>query len=123
MCSGERSLNDSYENGSTGQILSSQLIEVVATVLGNEEDEEGQLLVLQMVADLLSKAQELLLDHCARLGVISQVALMAGAHEPIQHEDRTKDDQVRFVQLEVLLLQWIRSYRPLANIYNSPLML
>lgn len=86
-------------SSSTG--LGSQLVEVMALVLGNEEDEDGHLVALQMVDDLLGKAAPLLLEHCARLGVISKVASLAGPADPPIEEYTTpiksKDDQVSWM--------------------------
>ncbi|KAB7498063.1 E3 ubiquitin-protein ligase HECTD1 [Armadillidium nasatum] len=95
VCTSSSLEGGANESNSSGYILGSMLIEVVATVLGNDEDEDGQLVVLQMIDDLLSKAQDVLLDHCARLGVINKVALMAGAHDQpsSQQDERGKDDQ------------------------------
>ncbi|KAK3859367.1 hypothetical protein Pcinc_034518 [Petrolisthes cinctipes] len=87
--------SSSSSSSSTG--LGSQLVEVMALVLGNEEDEDGHLVALQMVDDLLGKAAPLLLEHCARLGVISKVASLAGPADPPIEEYTTpiksKDDQ------------------------------
>ena len=83
VCKESEDRENSNEEG-PHQNLGSQLIEVVSLVLSNEDDEDGQLVVLQMVDDLLSKAGPLLLDHCARLGVFSQVGILGGAHEPAQ---------------------------------------
>lgn len=73
----------------------------MALVLGNEEDEDGHLVALQMVDDLLGKAAPLLLEHCARLGVISKVASLAGPADPPIEEYTTpiksKDDQVSWI--------------------------
>ncbi|XP_076239785.1 ubiquitin fusion-degradation 4-like isoform X5 [Calliopsis andreniformis] len=58
------------------------LVEVIANVLDNEEDEDGHLVVLQMIQDLMIKGKDEFLEHFARLGVFSKVAALAGPQEP-----------------------------------------
>ncbi|BES94932.1 Sad1 / UNC-like C-terminal [Nesidiocoris tenuis] len=57
--------------------LGTMLVEVIATVLDNEDDEDGHLVVLQIIEDLMAKAREIFLDHFARLGVFCKVAQLA----------------------------------------------
>ncbi|XP_076297611.1 ubiquitin fusion-degradation 4-like isoform X1 [Lasioglossum baleicum] len=57
------------------------LVEVIANVLDNEEDEAGHLVVLQMIQDLMIKSKDEFLEHFARLGVFSKVASLAGPKE------------------------------------------
>ncbi|XP_044007998.1 E3 ubiquitin-protein ligase Ufd4 isoform X5 [Aphidius gifuensis] len=57
------------------------LVEVIANVLDNEEDEDGHLIVLQMIQDLMMKGKDEFLEHFARLGVFSKVAALAGPQE------------------------------------------
>ena len=99
MCGGDDAAITTTTNTTTtaNNLLGSQLVEVIALVLGNEEDEDGHLVALQMVDDLLSKAAPLLLEHCARLGVISKVGTLAGPSDPPIEEYTTikgKDEQV-----------------------------
>nr|CAD7263991.1 unnamed protein product [Timema shepardi] len=70
------------------------LVEVIATVLDNEEDEDGHLVVLQIIQDLMTKAQDIFLDHFARLGVFSKVQQLAGPLQeiPVATQDSKKDD-------------------------------
>ncbi|XP_067009629.1 E3 ubiquitin-protein ligase HECTD1 isoform X3 [Anabrus simplex] len=68
------------------------LVEVIATVLDNEEDEDGHLVVLQIIQDLMSKAQDIFLDHFARLGVFSKVMQLAGPQEPQDTHINKKDE-------------------------------
>ncbi|XP_052898367.1 E3 ubiquitin-protein ligase Ufd4 [Anopheles moucheti] len=71
LCSSEGL--QSYE-----QSLGTLLVEVIASVLDNEDDEDGHLVVLTIVQELMSKTQNDFLDHFARLGVYTKVqALMA----------------------------------------------
>ncbi|XP_043269545.1 E3 ubiquitin-protein ligase HECTD1 isoform X3 [Venturia canescens] len=59
------------------------LVEVIANVLDNEEDEDGHLIVLQMIQDLMVKGKDEFLEHFARLGVFSKVAALAGPQETV----------------------------------------
>lgn len=56
-----------------------------------QEDEDGHLVVLQIIQDLMSKAQDIFLDHFARLGVFSKVMQLAGPQE-IQEIQIKKED-------------------------------
>ncbi|XP_064113960.1 E3 ubiquitin-protein ligase HECTD1-like isoform X12 [Macrobrachium nipponense] len=102
VCGGEGATISTTSNnintitGTPNNLLGSQLVEVIALVLGNEEDEDGHLVALQMVDDLLSKAASLLLEHCARLGVISKVGSLSGPSDPPIEEyapTKVKDEQ------------------------------
>ncbi|XP_031782612.1 E3 ubiquitin-protein ligase HECTD1 isoform X2 [Nasonia vitripennis] len=57
------------------------LVEVIANVLDNEEDEDGHLVVLQMIQDLMVKGKDEFLEHFARLGVFSKVGALAGPQD------------------------------------------
>lgn len=48
-----------------------------------QEDEDGHLVVLEIIQDLTVKAQEVFLDHFARLGIFSKVLQLAGPPEPV----------------------------------------
>lgn len=54
------------------------------SILFPQEDEDGHLVVLEIIQDLTVKAQEVFLDHFARLGVFSKVLQLAGPPEPAQ---------------------------------------
>ncbi|CAG2067311.1 unnamed protein product, partial [Timema podura] len=58
------------------------------------EDEDGHLVVLQIIQDLMTKAQDIFLDHFARLGVFSKVQQLAGPLQeiPVASQDSKKDD-------------------------------
>lgn len=58
--------------------LGTLLVEVVASVLDNEDDEDGHLVVLTIIEELMSKTQDDFLDHFARLGVFSKVQALMG---------------------------------------------
>ncbi|KAL0106226.1 hypothetical protein PUN28_016138 [Cardiocondyla obscurior] len=69
------------------------LVEVIANVLDNEEDEDGHLVVLQMIQDLMVKGKDEFLEHFARLGVFSKVAALAGPQETTP-EPETESNQL-----------------------------
>ncbi|XP_055386641.1 E3 ubiquitin-protein ligase Ufd4 isoform X5 [Condylostylus longicornis] len=58
--------------------LATLLVEVVASVLDNEDDEDGHLVVLTIIEELMSKTQDEFLDQFARLGVFSKVQALMG---------------------------------------------
>ena len=66
--------------------LGSMLVEVLATVLDND-DEDGHLIVLQIIQDLMQKSPDLFLDHFARLGVFNKVLQLAGPEEEEEEEE------------------------------------
>ncbi|XP_069119002.1 LOW QUALITY PROTEIN: E3 ubiquitin-protein ligase HECTD1-like [Argopecten irradians] len=49
------------------------LTEVMANVLDHEEDDEGHQVVLFIIKDLMSKGQDVFLEHFARLGLFGRV--------------------------------------------------
>ncbi|KAL3265554.1 hypothetical protein HHI36_009759 [Cryptolaemus montrouzieri] len=82
--------------------FTTQLVEVIATVLDNDEDEDGHLVVLSIIQDLMSKSQELFLDHFARLGIFSKVQTLAGPQEPQDSEEnnQTHEENAEHSQAE-----------------------
>ncbi|XP_054003469.1 E3 ubiquitin-protein ligase HECTD1 isoform X7 [Hylaeus anthracinus] len=50
-------------------------------IVDKTEDEDGHLVVLQMIQDLMVKGKDEFLEHFARLGVFSKVAALAGPQE------------------------------------------
>ncbi|KZC09014.1 E3 ubiquitin-protein ligase HECTD1, partial [Dufourea novaeangliae] len=50
-------------------------------IVDKTEDEDGHLVVLQMIQDLMIKGKDEFLEHFARLGVFSKVAALAGSQE------------------------------------------
>ena len=44
-----------------------------------QDDDDGHMVVLRIVLDLMEKAKMYFLDHFARLGLFSQVAALYGA--------------------------------------------
>jgi E3 ubiquitin-protein ligase HECTD1 len=78
LCSSE---SPSYSMGTV-------LVEVIAAVLDNEEDDDGHLLILTMIKDLMIKAQDIFVEHFARLGVFVKVlALCPNDPEAIKKEE------------------------------------
>ncbi|XP_014790157.1 E3 ubiquitin-protein ligase HECTD1 [Octopus bimaculoides] len=69
----------------------SSLTEVIATVLDNEEDDNGHLIALQVVQDLMKKGQEIYLEHFARLGLFSRVLTLVGPFE--EEKDKEKEEE------------------------------
>ena len=59
-----------------------------------QEDEDGHLVVLQIIQDLMTKAQDIFLDHFARLGVFSKVLQLAGPQDTQESQSNKKDDNV-----------------------------
>ncbi|XP_065332241.1 E3 ubiquitin-protein ligase HECTD1 isoform X2 [Cloeon dipterum] len=70
----------------------STVVEVIATVLDNEEDEDGHLVVLNVIQDLMTKAPEAFLDHFAKLGVFTKVMQLAGPQEQQQEASGGADE-------------------------------
>ncbi|CAH0382752.1 unnamed protein product [Bemisia tabaci] len=68
--------------------LGTMLVEVIATVLDNEDDEDGHATVLQIIQDLMTKAQDIFLDHFARLGIFSKVLQLAGPQDVPEKEPK-----------------------------------
>ncbi|EDV98881.1 GH13561 [Drosophila grimshawi] len=61
----------------SAQSVGNLLTEVIASVLDSEDDEDGHLIILNIIEELMCKTQEEFLEHFARLGVFSKVqALM-----------------------------------------------
>ncbi|XP_033347541.1 E3 ubiquitin-protein ligase HECTD1 isoform X5 [Bombus vosnesenskii] len=88
--------------GSCGAML----VEVIANVLDNEEDEDGHLVVLQMIQDLMIKGKDEFLEHFARLGVFSKVAALAGPQEavPEPEAESNQSEEQRMEDARELLI-------------------
>ena len=77
--------------------VASQLVEVVASVLDNEEDDDSLLVALQMIKDLMSKNCEIFLEHFARLGVFSKVQSLGYSNSSLDYsadEKSNRDEQI-----------------------------
>ncbi|CAL7934244.1 unnamed protein product [Xylocopa violacea] len=92
----------SDRTGSCGAML----VEVIANVLDNEEDEDGHLVVLHMIQDLMIKGKDEFLEHFARLGVFSKVAALAGPQEtaPEPEAESNQSEEQRMEDARELLI-------------------
>ncbi|XP_075469292.1 E3 ubiquitin-protein ligase HECTD1 isoform X7 [Ascaphus truei] len=77
-----------------GHNLPTVLVEITATVLDQEDDDDGHLLALQIIRDLVDKGDDLFLDQLARLGVISKVSTLAGPTSDDENEEDPKPEKV-----------------------------
>ncbi|XP_070612108.1 E3 ubiquitin-protein ligase HECTD1 isoform X11 [Erythrolamprus reginae] len=78
-----------------GHNLPTVLVEITATVLDQEDDDDGHLLALQIIRDLVDKGGDLFLDQLARLGVISKVSTLAGPSSDDENEEESKPEKVQ----------------------------
>ncbi|XP_015172356.1 PREDICTED: E3 ubiquitin-protein ligase HECTD1 isoform X6 [Polistes dominula] len=76
-------------------------------ILDKTEDEDGHLVVLQMIQDLMIKGKDEFLEHFARLGVFSKVASLAGpqetAPEPETEQNQSGQEQTMEDARELLV--------------------
>ncbi|XP_015225065.1 PREDICTED: E3 ubiquitin-protein ligase HECTD1-like [Cyprinodon variegatus] len=91
--SGEVLLREVCES-ETGHNLPTVLVEITATVLDQEDDDDGHLLALQIIRDLVDKGGDVFLDQLARLGVINKVSTLAGPASDDENEDEAKPEKV-----------------------------
>lgn len=79
-----------------------QIVEVIATVLDNEDDEDGHSVVLLIIQDLMVKSQDVFLDHFARLGIFTKVQALASPPEVQENEETetTNEETTESVQIE-----------------------
>ena len=59
-----------------------------------QDDDDGHLLSLQIIRDLVDKGGDVFLDQLARLGVINKVSTLAGPVSDDENEDETKPEKV-----------------------------
>ncbi|XP_077394935.1 E3 ubiquitin-protein ligase HECTD1 isoform X2 [Festucalex cinctus] len=76
-----------------GHNLPTVLVEISATVLDQEDDDDGHLLALQIIRDLVDKGGDVFLDQLARLGVINKVSTLAGPASDDENEDEVKPEK------------------------------
>ncbi|XP_026465706.1 E3 ubiquitin-protein ligase Ufd4 isoform X4 [Ctenocephalides felis] len=76
------------------------LVEVIATVLDNEDDDEGHLVVLGIIEELMCKVPEVFLDHFARLGVFAKVQMLAGPQDQSIETEIKNDVEITQAQAE-----------------------
>lgn len=61
-----------------------------------QDDDDGHLLALQIIRDLVDKGGDVFLDQLARLGVINKVSTLAGPASDDENEDEAKPEKVVF---------------------------
>ncbi|XP_058847598.1 E3 ubiquitin-protein ligase HECTD1-like isoform X3 [Acipenser ruthenus] len=76
-----------------GHNLPTVLVEITATVLDQEDDDDGHLLALQIIRDLVDKGGDVFLDQLARLGVINKVSTLAGPTSDDENEEESKPEK------------------------------
>ncbi|KAM9569747.1 E3 ubiquitin-protein ligase HECTD1-like isoform 7-T7 [Salvelinus alpinus] len=76
-----------------GHNLPTVLVEITATVLDQEDDDDGHLLALQIIRDLVDKGGDFFLDQLARLGVINKVSTLAGPTSDDENEEVSKPEK------------------------------
>lgn len=59
-----------------------------------QDDDDGHLLALQIIRDLVDKGGDVFLDQLARLGVINKVSTLAGPVSDDENEDEAKPEKV-----------------------------
>ncbi|XP_078144182.1 E3 ubiquitin-protein ligase HECTD1 [Centroberyx gerrardi] len=94
----------------TGHNLPTVLVEITATVLDQEDDDDGHLLALQIIRDLVDKGGDVFLDQLARLGVINKVSTLAGPASDDENEDEAKPEKEEEVQEDAREVQQGKPY-------------
>ncbi|XP_017295890.1 E3 ubiquitin-protein ligase HECTD1 isoform X2 [Kryptolebias marmoratus] len=97
-------------DGETGHNLPTVLVEITATVLDQEDDDDGHLLALQIIRDLVDKGGDVFLDQLARLGVINKVSTLAGPASDDENEDEAKPEKEEDVQEDAKEIQQGKPY-------------
>ena len=78
-----------------------------------QDDDDGHLLALQIIRDLVDKGGDVFLDQLARLGVINKVSTLAGPTSDDENEEESKPEKVHTHT----------HTRPLPALYSCPLLL
>lgn len=65
-----------------------------------QDDDDGHLLALQIIRDLVDKGGDVFLDQLARLGVINKVSTLAGPASDDENEDEVKPEKVCVLGLQ-----------------------
>ncbi|XP_029900687.1 E3 ubiquitin-protein ligase HECTD1 [Myripristis murdjan] len=94
----------------TGHNLPTVLVEITATVLDQEDDDDGHLLALQIIRDLVDKGGDVFLDQLARLGVINKVSTLAGPASDDENEDEAKPEKEEELQEDAREIQQGKPY-------------
>ncbi|KAA8582413.1 hypothetical protein FQN60_009153, partial [Etheostoma spectabile] len=97
-------------DGETGHNLPTVLVEITATVFDQEDDDDGHLLALQIIRDLVDKGGDVFLDQLARLGVINKVSTLAGPASDDENEDETKPEKEEEAQEDAREIQQGKPY-------------
>lgn len=66
-----------------------------------QDDDDGHLLALQIIRDLVDKGGDVFLDQLARLGVINKVSTLAGPASDDENEDEAKPEKVACVEISL----------------------
>uniref|UniRef100_A0A4W5N0X6 E3 ubiquitin-protein ligase n=1 Tax=Hucho hucho TaxID=62062 RepID=A0A4W5N0X6_9TELE len=93
-----------------GHNLPTVLVEITATVLDLEDDDDGHLLALQIIRDLVDKGGDVFLDQLARLGVINKVSTLAGPTSDDENEEESKPEKEDEPQEEAKEVQQGKPY-------------
>ncbi|CAB1331149.1 unnamed protein product [Coregonus sp. 'balchen'] len=93
-----------------GHNLPTVLVEITATVLDQEDDDDGHLLALQIIRDLVDKGGDVFLDQLARLGVINKVSTLAGPTSDDENEEVSKPEKEDEPQEEAKEVQQGKPY-------------
>lgn len=80
LCNGDRNTHS----------LGSVLVEVIAAVLDSEEDDDGHLLILNMIKDLMVKAQPIFVEHFARVGIFAKVLALCPTEVEVKRDEPTE---------------------------------
>ncbi|ODM98949.1 E3 ubiquitin-protein ligase HECTD1 [Orchesella cincta] len=84
-------LNELCSPESKSYSLGTVLVEVIAAVLDNEDDDDGHLLILNMIKDLMVKAQDIFVEHFARLGVFVKVLALCPTESEAPKKEETPE--------------------------------
>lgn len=68
-----------------------------------QDDDDGHLLALQIIRDLVDKGGDVFLDQLARLGVINKVSTLAGPASDDENEDESKPEKVKTINDQTFL--------------------
>lgn len=71
----------------------------------SQDDDDGHLLALQIIRDLVDKGGDVFLDQLARLGVINKVSTLAGPASDDENEDEAKPEKVLKALFHLSLVQ------------------
>lgn len=74
--------------------LSKSELVLFSVIPPTQDDDDGHLLALQIIRDLVDKGGDLFLDQLARLGVISKVSTLAGPSSDDENEEESKPEKV-----------------------------